>query len=59
MLVISHATSKNLLQPIKSTSQFSVVAHHKYGISALVPLASFHRKLLVMSPNVGCFLRLI
>ena len=44
MLLISRATRKNLLQPIRSTSQTCVVTRHQYGISALVPQASFHEK---------------
>ena len=32
----------NLLQPIRSTTQISVVKRHQYGIFALVSQTSFH-----------------
>ena len=35
------------------------VTRHQYGISAVVSQTSFHRKPLVASRNVVCFLRLI
>ena len=53
---ISHAA-----WPIKSTTQIWVVIHHQCGISALISQMSFGRpgKPVVVSPNVGCFLRLL
>ena len=46
-------------RPIRSTTQIWVVTCHQYGISALVSETSFGGKLVVASPNVGCFLRLL
>ena len=43
----------------RGTTQIWVVTRHQYGISALVPRASFGGKPVVTSPNVGCFIRLI
>ena len=45
---------RNLLKPIRNTSHIWVMARHQYGISLLVPQASFR----VASRNVGCVLRL-
>ena len=47
----------NLFQPIRSTIQNWVVMRHQYGISALVR-RHLAGKLVVASPNVGCFPRL-
>ena len=49
---------RNLIQPIRSTTQIRVVSRHQYGISALVCQTSFRGKTVVASRNVGCFLRL-
>ena len=49
---------RNLIQPIRSTSQIWVVTRHQYGISVLFSQKSFGGKPAVASPNVGCFLRL-
>ena len=43
----------NLTQPIRSTTQISVVTRHQYGIYALAPQRHYERK-----PVRGCFLRL-
>ena len=55
---ISHAA-----WPIRSTTQFRVVTRHQFGISALVSqtsqLTSFRWKTMVVSRDVGCFLRLV
>ena len=50
---------KNLIQPIRSTTQIWVVTRHQYGF-----LRSFLRhhlagKLAAASPNSGCFLRIL
>ena len=43
----------NLLQPIRSTTQISVVTRHQYGVYSLAPQRHYERK-----PVWGCFLRL-
>jgi len=44
---------ENLLQPIRSTTQISVVTRHQYGVYALATQRHYERK-----PVWGCFLRL-
>ena len=46
-----------LLQPITSTAQIWVVTRHQCGISALLSYLSLAGKPVVVSRNVGCFLR--
>ena len=48
----------NVLQPIKSTTQFWVVTRHRYGISALVSQKSFLGETVGGVANVISFLRL-
>ena len=43
----------NLLQPVRSTTQFSIATRPQYGIYALAPQRHYERK-----PVWGCFLRL-
>ena len=43
MLLISRA-ERNLLQPIKRTTQIWVVTRHQYGISSVVTQSSFRGK---------------
>ena len=43
----------NLLQPIRSTTQFLIVTRHQYGVYSLAPQRHYERK-----PVWGCFLRL-
>ena len=61
-IVIGHATSENLLQPIKSTTQFRVVGWWHIVISMeflhLFPRHRFAGKLLVKLQRVSCFLSL-
>ena len=40
MRLIGRCRVGNLIQPIRSTTQISVVTRHHYGISALVPQTS-------------------
>ena len=48
---------RNLLQPIRSTTQIRVVTRHQYGISLLVSQTSFSRRnQWWRRENVGCFL---
>ena len=48
---------RNVLQPIRSTTQIWTVTRHRYGISNLVPQSSFRGETtLVASGNVDCFL---
>ena len=47
-----------MLQPIRSTTQISVVTRHQYGISALVLQTSFREEIGGDVANVRCFLRL-
>ena len=42
LIICGHV--RNLLQPIRSTSQIWVVTHRQYGISVLVSLMSFRRE---------------
>ena len=47
---------RNLLQPIRSTTQIWIVTRHQHGISALVSQTSFHGE--SGGGFGGCFLRL-
>ena len=50
---------KNLIQPIRSTTQIWVVTRHQYGFLRSFLRRHLAEKLAAASPNIGCFLRML